>query len=119
MTAGLASKFHGRGDSSPLLAGVEHLPEQAAWAKRIEKTTPPFSATSSGPGLRARGVPAKIFPEKIAQIFECAHRAVGVAFTVVDFPSDLIGGWMPAEPIRIELKKSAALPERLKITRGD
>lgn len=55
------------------------------------------------------GVLAEIFPEKRDAIFEFAHRAVwGRVYGGVHFPSDLVGGWMLAEPLVVELKKVPA-----------
>lgn len=61
------------------------------------------------------GVLAEIFPEKRTELFEFAHRAAwGRVHAGVHFPSDLVGGWLLAEPIVMEIKKSPAFQARLK-----
>jgi acid phosphatase (class A) len=66
------------------------------------------------------GVLAEIFPEQREAIFEFAHRAVwGRIYGGVHFPSDLVGGWTLAEPIVVELKKSAAFQERIEKCRAE
>ena len=66
------------------------------------------------------GVLAEIFPEKRAALFEFAHRAAwGRIYAGVHFPSDLVGGWMLAEPIVQEISRSPAFQERLKKVRSE
>jgi len=57
---------------------------------------------------------ATLFPEKRAELFEFAHRAVwGRVFAGVHYPSDLIGGEILAEAIAIEIKKSPLFQQRV------
>lgn len=66
------------------------------------------------------GVLAEIFPEKGTELFEFAHRAVwGRIYAGVHFPSDLVGGWMLAEPIVQELKKNAAFRAQVERCRAE
>lgn len=66
------------------------------------------------------GVLAEIFPEKRDELFEFAHRAVwGRVLAGVHFPSDLVGGWLLAEPIVAEIKRSPAFQERVKQVRAE
>lgn len=66
------------------------------------------------------GVLAEIFPEKRAALFDFAHRAVwGRIYGGVHFPSDLVGGWLLAEPIVAELKKSAAFRAQVEKCRAE
>jgi acid phosphatase (class A) len=66
------------------------------------------------------GVLAEIFPEKREALFEFAHRAAwGRVHAGVHFPSDLVGGWVLAEPIVVEIKKSPAFQERVKQVRSE
>ncbi len=66
------------------------------------------------------GVLAEIFPEQRAEIFDFAHRAAwSRIFGGVHYPSDLVGGWLLAEQIVVELKKSPAFQERLNAVRAE
>lgn len=66
------------------------------------------------------GVLAEIFPEQKEEIFEFAHRAVwGRIYGGVHFPSDLVGGWTLAEPIVVELKKSATFQAQVETCRAE
>jgi acid phosphatase (class A) len=66
------------------------------------------------------GVLAEIFPEKRTELFDFAHRAVwGRIYAGVHFPSDLVGGWMLAESIVVELKKSAAFQAQVEKCRAE
>jgi acid phosphatase (class A) len=66
------------------------------------------------------GVLAEIFPEKGPELFEFAHRAGwGRIYAGVHFPSDLVGGWMLAEPIVQELKKNAAFRAQVERCRAE
>ena len=61
---------------------------------------------------------AEIFPGQRQALLEFAHRAGwGRIHAGVHFPSDVVGGWMLAEPIVLEIKKSPAFQERLKKVR--
>lgn len=60
------------------------------------------------------GVLAEIFPEKRAELFAFAHRAAwGRVQAGVHFPSDLVGGWLLAEPVVAAIKQSPAFQKRL------
>jgi acid phosphatase (class A) len=63
------------------------------------------------------GLLAESFPEKRTELGEFAHRAVweGV-YAGVHFPSDVVGGWMLAEPIVQELKTKTAF--RAQVEKG-
>lgn len=66
------------------------------------------------------GVLAEIFPDKREELFEFAHRAAwGRVHAGVHFPSDLVGGWMLAEPIIEQIKQSPAFQERVKAARAE
>ena len=66
------------------------------------------------------GVLAEIFPEKRTELFDFAHRAVwGRVYAGVHFPSDLVGGWLLAEPIVAELKKSPAFLAQIEKCRAE
>jgi acid phosphatase (class A) len=66
------------------------------------------------------GILAEIFPEKRAELMAFAHRAAwGRVYAGVHYPSDLVGGWLLAEPIVEEIKKSPAFQERLKAVRAE
>lgn len=66
------------------------------------------------------GVLAEIFPEKRTELFDFAHRAVwGRIYAGVHFPTDLVGGWMLAEPIVEELKKNAAFRAQVEKCRAE
>jgi len=66
------------------------------------------------------GVLAEIFPEKREQIFEFAHRAAwGRIYGGVHFPSDLVGGWMLAEPLVVEFKKVPAFQAQVEKCRAE
>lgn len=66
------------------------------------------------------GILAEIFPEKRKALFDFAHRAVwGRVYAGVHYPSDLVGGWMLAEPIVEQIKLSPAFQERLKQARAE
>ena len=66
------------------------------------------------------GVLAEIFPEKRTELFDFAHRAVwGRVFGGVHFPSDLVGGWMLAEPLVSEFGKSAAFRAQVEKCRAE
>jgi acid phosphatase (class A) len=66
------------------------------------------------------GVLAEIFPEKREELFEFAHRAAwGRVHAGVHFPSDLVGGWVLAEPIVAVIKKSPAFQERVSQVRNE
>lgn len=66
------------------------------------------------------GVLAEIFPEKRAALLEFAHRAAwGRVYAGVHYPSDVVGGWLIAEPIVAEIKKSAAFQQRLEQVRAE
>jgi acid phosphatase (class A) len=63
---------------------------------------------------------AEIFPEKRTELLEFAHRAGwGRIHAGVHFPSDVVGGWLLAESIVPEIKKSPAFQERLKAVRAE
>jgi acid phosphatase (class A) len=66
------------------------------------------------------GVLAEIFPERRAELFDFAHRAAwGRVYAGVHFPSDLVGGWLLAESIVEELKKSAAFRAQVEKCRAE
>ena len=66
------------------------------------------------------GVLAEIFPEKRIELFDFARRAAwGRVYAGVHFPTDLVGGWLLAEAIVVELKKSPAFNERLQAARAE
>lgn len=66
------------------------------------------------------GVLAEIFPDKREELFALAHRAAwGRVQAGVHFPSDLVGGWLLAEPIVVEIKRSPAFQERLQQVRAE
>jgi len=66
------------------------------------------------------GVLAEIFPDKREALFDFAHRAVwGRIYGGVHFPSDLVGGWMLAEPLVAEFAKNAAFRARVEKCRAE
>jgi membrane-associated phospholipid phosphatase len=66
------------------------------------------------------GVLAELFPELRPQLFDFAHRAAwSRVFGGVHYPSDLVGGWLLAEQIVVELKKSPAFQARLQAVRAE
>ena len=66
------------------------------------------------------GVLAEIFPEKREQIFAFAHRAAwGRVYAGVHFPSDLVGGWLLAEPLVAEFKKVPAFQAQVEKCRAE
>lgn len=64
------------------------------------------------------GLLAESFPEKRTELGEFAHCAVraGGVYAGVHFPSDVVGGWMLAEPIVQELKTKTAF--RAQVEKG-
>ena len=66
------------------------------------------------------GVLAEIFPERRQALFDFAHRAVwGRVQGGVHFPSDLVGGWILAEPFVAELRKSQAFQAQVAKCRAE
>lgn len=66
------------------------------------------------------GVLAEIFPEKREALFEFAHRAGwGRIHAGVHFPSDVVGGWLLAEAIVEEIKKSPVFRQRVHEVRAE
>jgi membrane-associated phospholipid phosphatase len=66
------------------------------------------------------GVLAEIFPEQQAALADFAQRAAwSRVYAGVHFPSDGVAGWVLAEPIVEELKKSSAFRARVETGRAE
>ena len=66
------------------------------------------------------GVLAEIFPEKRAELWAFAHRAAwGRVQAGVHLPTDLVGGWLLAEAIVTEIKRSPAFAEKLQEVKAE